>query len=492
MVIPITQLFIIISRMSLIIKNQRIYDFYQHHPQYDFEKMNEFLIDLLEKFTEKINPSLDQTFATKLMSQMMDLQTSLLKQQSDNQLNYYKQLTEIRSQYVDELKTFLTIHHNDKIQPLLCQHTEQLFQKITQWQKDNPLWQSSILSLKDEIQREFQQLSQMSLSKDKLQQFIQNIDDRFTQTLTSSQSMTSNLLSSTESRLREELRIQQVKIEELSKIGKDQEQMHTQVSDLLRKMDNSSSKGKISETLLNNVLNNLYPMGEIKSVGNTKETGDFMMIRDNKPTILFENKNYDKNVGQDEVQKFLRDVQIQQCAGIMLAQNYGIANKSNYEIHLYQGQICVYLHQVQYNPDKIKIAVDIIDHLSQYMDNSGFKTEDITIDKDYLDQINKEYQVFAQQKINQIKTVKEYSQKLLSQIEEMKLPQLEQWLGKYYSQSFCKENECKYCGFEAKSSGGLTSHMRSCVAKRRVEEILAAGSPAPPKPMKPNPFSHSY
>ena len=76
--------------MSLIIKNQRIYDFYQHHPQYDFEKMNEFLIDLLEKFTEKINPSLDQTFATKLMSQMMDLQTSLLKQQSDNQLNYYK------------------------------------------------------------------------------------------------------------------------------------------------------------------------------------------------------------------------------------------------------------------------------------------------------------------------------------------------------------------------------------------------------------------
>ena len=159
--------------MSLIIKNQRIYDFYQRHPQYDFEKMNEFLIDLLEKFSEKINPSLDQTFATKLMSQMMDLQTSLLKQQSDNQLNYYKQLTEIRTQYVDELKAFLTIHHNDKIQPLLSQHTEQLFQNLTQWQKDNPLWQSSILSLKDEIQKEIQQLSQMSLNKDKLQQFIQ-------------------------------------------------------------------------------------------------------------------------------------------------------------------------------------------------------------------------------------------------------------------------------------------------------------------------------
>jgi DNA anti-recombination protein RmuC len=481
--------------MSLIIKNQRIYDFYQHHPQYDFEKMNEFLVDLLERLSEKINPSLDQTFATKLMGQMMDLQSCLLKQQSDNQLNYYKQLTEIRNQYVDELKTFLTIHHNEKIQPLLSQQSEQLFQKITQWQKDNPQWQTSILSLKDEIQKEVQQLSQMSLNKDKLQQFIQNIDERFTQNLTSSQSITSTLLTSTESRLREELRIQQTKLEELSKIGKDQEQMHTQVSDLLRKMDNSSSKGKISETLLNNVLNNLYPMGEIRSVGNTKETGDFMMIRENKPTILFENKNYDKNVGQDEVQKFLRDIEIQQCAGIMLAQNFGIANKSNYEIHLYQGHVCVYLHQVQYNPDKIKIAVDIIDHLSQYMDDSGLKTEEITIDKEYLDQINKEYQVFAQQKINQIKTVKEYSQKLLSQIEEMKLPQLEQWLGKYYSQSFCKENECKYCGFEAKSSGGLTSHTRSCVAKRRIDEILSSGptnQALPPKPVKPNPFAHSY
>ena len=35
------------------------------------------------------------------------------------------------------------------------------------------------------------------------------------------------------------------------------------------------------------------------------------MKRDNKPTILLENKNYDKNVGQDEVLKFLRDVETQ-------------------------------------------------------------------------------------------------------------------------------------------------------------------------------------
>ena len=185
-----------------------------------------------------------------------------------------------------------------------------------------------------------------SLNKEKLQECIQTIDDRLNQTLTSSQVLTTNLFTATESRLQENLRDQTNKIDKLTTLGSNQETTNQQVSDLLRKMDNSSSKGKVSETMLNHVLHNLYPMGEIKSVGTTKETGDFTMTRDNKPRILFENKNYEKNVGQDEVLKFLRDVETQQCAGILLAQNYGIANKSNYEIHLYQGQVCVYLHHL--------------------------------------------------------------------------------------------------------------------------------------------------
>lgn len=86
------------------------------------------------------------------------------------------------------------------------------------------------------------------------------------------------------------------------------------------------------------------------------------MKRKDKPAILFENKNYDRNVGQEEVRKFLRDIEIQNCSGIMLAQHYGITNKSNYEIELHDNNVLVYLHNVEYNADKIKAAVDIIDH----------------------------------------------------------------------------------------------------------------------------------
>lgn len=473
--------------MSLILKNQRIYDFYQNHPQYDFERMNTFMVELLENFNEKMVPSLDQNFASKLTQQMIDLQTQLLKQQQDQQLDHYKQLTDFRKQYIEELRHAVHYHHDEKVQPLLSQQADLFMEKLDKWQKEHPVWQQSCNALKETLQRDISGLSSSSLNKEKLQECIQNMDDRLNQTLTSSQSLTTTLFTATESRLQENLKDQSTKIDKLTTLGSSQETMHQQVSDLLRKMDNSSSKGKVSESMLNHVLHSLYPMGEINAVGTTKETGDFTMVRDNKPKILFENKNYDKNVGQDEVQKFLRDVETQQCAGILLAQNYGIANKSNYEIHLYQGQVCVYLHQVQYSPEKIKIAVDIIDNLSQYIDSSGFQTEAIAVDREFLEQLNKEYQHFASQKIAQMKTIKEYSQKMISQLDEIKLPQLEQWLGKYFSQSFVKENVCKYCGFEAKSPGGLTSHMRSCVAaKKAISDDIP-----PEKPVKPNPFSYT-
>jgi hypothetical protein len=494
--------------MSLLLKNPRIYDFYKNNPQYDFEKMNHLLVDLLEKFQEKINPAFDQSFATRLLEQMGEIQKQLMKQQTDQQLEYYKQLGEIRKQHLDEMQTLVANHHNEKVQPFLTQYTEQLYEKISLCQRENPLWETSIANLKQDIQNVIQNLSahhggtsSMGSSSDMMNQYVRTIEDKFSQNFTSFQTFTNQMIMSTENRLRDDLRMQQHKIEDMSQRSKDQEHMHNQVNELLRKMDNSSSKGKISETMLSHVLNQMYPMGDIQSVGTTKETGDFMMKRDNKPTILFENKNYDRNVGQEEVQKFLRDVDTQQCAGILLAQHYGIANKSNYEIHLYQGKVCVYLHQVNYSPEKIKIAVDIIDHLSHFIDASGFKSEAITVDKEFLDQINKEYQSFAQQKMTQLKTIKEYSAKLTSQLDEMKMPQLEQWLCKYYSHSFSKDNQCIYCGFEAKSSGGLTSHLRSCVAKKKSLESTTIGEnqetansqlttvPMPIKPNKPtNPF----
>ena len=75
------------------------------------------------------------------------------------------------------------------------------------------------------------------------------------------------------------------------------------LNSLLKRFENSSKKGKISENLLNNVLAEVYPLAEIEDVGKTKETGDIIMIRKDKPKILIENKDWTRAIVNAEVQK---------------------------------------------------------------------------------------------------------------------------------------------------------------------------------------------
>lgn len=57
----------------------------------------------------------------------------------------------------------------------------------------------------------------------------------------------------------------------------------------------------MSENLVLNTLKTMYPNAEINSVGQTKETCDIMLVRNNKPKILLENKDWRRPVIQEEV-----------------------------------------------------------------------------------------------------------------------------------------------------------------------------------------------
>ena len=64
-------------------------------------------------------------------------------------------------------------------------------------------------------------------------------------------------------------------------------------------MEVSSVKVQCSENILFNILHSLYSCAQIDSVGDQKESGDIILTRKNKPTILIENKNWNKNVIQE-------------------------------------------------------------------------------------------------------------------------------------------------------------------------------------------------
>ena len=465
---------------SITLTNKSIWDFYDKHKEIDIEEINIVFINILENLMQTISPTLNSSLANQLLENVKSLQSQvnsfseyLENTQEKTQRDFSIKFIEFKKDYIADLKMILTNNNTEKISPIIKEYNENLLEKTRNMFSEIIPRNQQVLSreidqsfkqLQTEIHTDTNKLLTTTINKDSLESFISTLDDKFSKTLVNSQNIFNSIITSTEHRL-------ETKLTELKDISttnhSSQTQLQTNVSDLLRKMENSSSKGKISENLLLNIMQPLYPTAQIDSVGTTKETGDVMLLRKDKPTILFENKNYDKNVTQDEVRKFLRDIENKNCSGIMMAQHYGIANKENYEIEIHNGNILIYLHKVEYDPDKIKAAVDIIDHFKTKLgDIEKSEGDQRMIDKQVLDDINKEYQTFILSKLAHIKTIKDCNQKLLSQIEDMQIPSLEHYLSKLYASSSSKEDICEYCNYIAKNSRALAAHYRGCTEKK--------------------------
>ena len=204
------------------------------------------------------------------------------------------------------------------------------------------------------INKDTEKFVKSNITESSLQTFISQIDQKLTSSLFNTQQQITQNMSNQEQRLDQKITDIQEKTNSQNTTSLS---LNTQVSDLLKKLENSSAKGKMSENILVNILHSLYPSGQIDHVGQTKETGDVILSRKDKPKILIENKDWGKNVVQEEVKKFIHDIETQNCSGLFLSQNYGIANKENFEINLHDGNVLIYVHEANNDPDKIKIAI---------------------------------------------------------------------------------------------------------------------------------------
>ena len=205
------------------------------------------------------------------------------------------------------------------------------------------------------------------------------------------------------------------------------------LNSLLKRFENSSKKGKISENLLSNVLAEVYPLAEVEDVGKTKETGDIILLRNNKPKILVENKDWTRPIINQEVQKFVRDVEIQKCHGLFLSQNVGICSRDNYEINILEGNlVVVYIHNVNYDPEKIRVGVDIIDNISEILKDIDVleinQSTEYSISKELTQFINAEYQNYLAHKERTIKMAKDFVANLIKHEEEFNFSSLEKFL----------------------------------------------------------------
>ena len=160
---------------------------------------------------------------------------------------------------------------------------------------------------------------------------------------------------------------------------------------------------------------------------------EILLKRLRKSNIIIKNFNQDTNIGCDDISLFLQTVDDNSCHGIVLSQLSGISTKKNYQIDIHNNRIVVYVHKAEYCPSKVQVAVDIIDTLLSRLAQYQGKTEnEYSIPKDILDMINNDYQTFLSQKSAIAEVFKEHQKKVLSQIDELKLPALDRFLSTKY------------------------------------------------------------
>ena len=546
------------SKYALTIDNEKLWKFYNAHPNLNFEKTNLLFMDVLEKFLQDANSSLTTSITSQLIDQIKNLQTQInvmtenhTRMQNETALNFNYKLSEFKKDYIEEVKLILNNNVSEKVAPLLKEQNSIMLDKthilinslIPKTQDDltsvkqisdtmktlqssfvdfkrdyiddvkmiltnnvsekvAPLLKEqnaimldkthllinelipknqedvvvknineSLKSLYSSISDDTNKLLSSSITQKSFDDFISSIDKKFSSVIQSSHS----LFGSTEQRL--DTSIREIKnsteaqlnyLRELSSSNQSvTSSLNNSVSELLKKMENSSSKGKISENIVFNILHTLFPCSQIDFVGTTKETGDIILTRSNKPKILIENKNWDKNVVQEEVKKFIHDVEKNDCCGIFLSQNFGIANKENFQIDVSGKNVLLYLHEVHNDAEKIRVAISIVDHFKSKLDELDNNSEIDTISKEVLDTINREYQNHALQKMNMIKLIKECNQKMLKQVEEIQIPSLEDYLSTRYAFSTTKFT-CEFCGYIAKNQSAMSAHQRGCNVKKNM------------------------
>jgi hypothetical protein len=467
---------------KIIVKNKRLVSFYSENPSINFEAVNLLFLDLIEKLTLDMNSTMTSTINSQILSSVNELKQDnksihsnikLLSSELNNSIN--SKFQDSKREYIEETKNIIFNNfsqNNDFISNLLIQNTSQLVDKTTLLLNDiipksnetqYRQLESSMTVFQKSIEEDTKKLLNAVDKEDSLDKFYNVFETKSNNLLL--QPLYS-FINATEERINKNVS----SINDSNSISS-HEKIFTDLSDFLGKYRNSSYKGQFGENQLETVLNQLYPTGEILNTTGTPASCDFRVNRQDLPTILFETKNYDRNVTIDEVKKFIRDIDQQKCHGIFLSQHSGITSKQNYQIDIKGSNILVYVHNVDYCPNTIKIAADIIDSLSDKLSEIEDSNEIISIPQEVLDDINKEYATFIERKSKIIEYSKEFIKKLSTDVDDIKFPSLSKYLSMKCGSILNDETiTCDICHqFKANSNKALAAHKRAC--KRKHSQI---------------------
>jgi len=450
------------------IDNKRIYDFYNTNTNINIESMNLLLLD----FIEQLNSDMSKIFTNIKLGEIIDNVKEIKQQISLFNDNLSLKLHDNNKEFIDTFKLIIGVssnENNDKIIQLMNRNTESFIERmnvnIPKAQEDtNKKIQENLFEFKKSINEDIRTFLHQSHSDNSLRDFISTIESK----IQIMQQPIFNLMTSNNDKIQDKLGSMR---EEQNIIKTTNDKVFSELNDFLTRYKSSSQyKGQVSENMIGKTLSQLYTSAEIINTTGLTSQGDFLLKRENKPNIIFENKNYEKHVPIDEIKKFIRDCTENNCNGIMMSQLSGIVSKQDYQIEINNGKVLVYLHYVNYSPDKIKTAVSIIDNLSEKLNSiTNFEQSNgITIRKDNLDKINDQFRSFILQKDILINTAKDIQKRLISQIEELQLPDLKIFLDDKYASVQSMQLNCNLCNLSFQNKKGLSSHKKAHKSKNDI------------------------
>ena len=461
------------------VTNNKIIEFYTQNPSINFEAVNLIFVDLFERLLGDMNSAMNSTINSQILSTVGDLKgevnslsSSVSKLNNDITNSIYIKFQESKREYVQDITNIVGNNfsqNNDKLNSLLQQNNSQLIDKTTLLLNDvipksndgyYKQLQESISTFQKSITEDTTKLLNSVNKDESLSTFISTFETKSTNML----QPVFSFINASEERINKNL----ISLKEDNN-NSAQDKIMNELSEFLGKYKNSSFKGQFGENQLESVLNQMFPSAEVINSTGIKASCDFRINRSNLPTILVETKNYDKNVTIDEVKKFIRDIEEQKCHGVFLSQHSGITSKQNFQIDIKGKNVLVYVHNVDYCPNTIKIAIDIIDSLSEKLTEFEEDVDEICIPKETLDEINKEYSRFIERKLSIIDILKDFHKKITSEVDEIKFPCLSKYLVSKCGTILNNENEtilCNICNkFEATNNRALSAHQKACKKK---------------------------
>jgi hypothetical protein len=445
-----------------ILKSVKAIEFYDKNPNIDFNVVNELFIDLMTKIVSSTQSTISINEVKTLLNcinRKVDTLDYNIQQNSKYIELSYQNMNTHKDFYVEKIKEILLSKDSDtNILNLIRETNKTLIDKIIlsifqEMPKVNEPMLNELKSvlnnhqqnILNETQKSFEPILKNNMDKNPEQ--IQHIIQQNYTTLTD-------------------------KIQNLFNQDSFIYQTNMELKNFLEKQKNSSIKGKESEKKLEKCIVSAFPNGKITDKSGESKACDYLLERQNKPDILFENKDYSNNVPNEEIKKFIRDIEYQKCHGILLSQHSGVIDKSDYQIDIHNGNIIVYIHFANYDESKLRIGVNLIDHLDNILENHKDMNEDAQISMEQLSEINKEYLIFIGQKKQLIENYKKIYKEHLKQLEDFEMPKLTQILNNKFTNVEQLTYKCDICNiYTAKNKRALTTHKNKCKNKNITLEF---------------------